>query len=187
MILIFGQGNPGIEYENTKHNISWSILDFFAESNSISFQEKSKFFAYTAEINTQNDKILLIKPTTFYNDTGKSLREIKDFYKIPNEKIIVIHDDLSIDFGKIRVRHKGSDAGNNGIKSLNSAIGQDFIRIKVGILNEKRKLMNDSNFVLSKFNQNEKTVIKNQIYPIISEILSNYIENKNLEDKSFSI
>lgn len=102
------------------------------------------------------EKILFLKPRTFYNDSGKSVRAVIDFYKIPCENVLIIHDELALPFGSVRTRIGGSDAGNNGIKSINTHIGSDTARIRLGIANELREKMNDADFVLASFSLSER-------------------------------
>src|SRR5690606_14619185 len=113
----------------TRHNIGYMAGNTFAKEQKVTFAEKPKFRAYIAEATIENEKVLLVKPTTFYNNVGESARALIDFYKLtPSEDFLVIHDDLALPFGTIRVRKKGSDAGNNGIKSLNAHTGSDYAR-----------------------------------------------------------
>lgn len=175
MKIIFAQGNPGIEYEKTRHNIGFLALDFFASAHGASFQTKSKFHADIAELNLQDEKVLLVKPTTFYNETGKAARTLVDFYKVDNKDILTIHDDLALPFGTIRTREKGSDAGNNGIKSLNAHLGQDYARIRVGIWNDLAERIDAADFVLSRFTANEANVLLDTVLPKTDELISAFI------------
>lgn len=186
MKLIFAQGNPGKEFERTRHNVGFLAIDSFAEKQSVSFQPKSKFNAELAEVTSGSEKILLAKPTTFYNETGASARAIVDFYKILPQDILVIHDELMLPFGKIRVRHSGRDAGNNGIKSLNSHLGENFARIRVGVQNELREKMNDTDFVLGKFSTGEQKVLNELLLPEITSLIDRFISG-NLVDESISL
>ena len=155
MKLIIGLGNPGTEYINTRHNTGFAVVDDIISEFGETWQDKTKFKAQIAELTIGTNSVLFVKPQTFYNDAGQSVRAIKDFYKIPNHDILVIHDELALPFGSIRTRIGGSDAGNNGIKSINAHIGEDYARIRVGIYNELRERQDDADFVLSKFNKKE--------------------------------
>ncbi len=167
MKLILAQGNPGQQYERTRHNVGFVTLDALAARESASWQQSSKFNASIAEVNLNGEKTLLAKPTTFYNETGRSARAITDFYKLdPSTDILVIHDELALPFGTVRVREKGSDAGNNGIKSLNVHLGPDYARIRIGIWNELRDRINDADFVLSRFTSSEAEQLDTQIETI---------------------
>lgn len=156
MKLIFAQGNPGKEYDGTRHNVGFHLIDELAKEYGTSFIKKPKFHAEIAEATINNQKTLLVKPTTFYNETGQSARQLVDFYKLdPQTDFLVIHDDLALPFGVIRTRPSGSDAGNNGIKSLNAHLGEHYSRIRVGIYNDLRDRIPDADFVLAKFTHGE--------------------------------
>lgn len=174
MKVIVAQGNPGSEYEKTRHNVGFLAIDFFAKQQGSDFQPKPKFHADIAEVTTADDKLLLVKPTTFYNDTGKAARAIADFYKLDKSDILVIHDELALPFGTIRTREKGSDAGNNGIKSLNAHLGQDYARIRVGTWNELADRAGAFDFVLSKFSADEAKKLEADILPKISELIQDF-------------
>ena len=158
MKLIFAQGNPGQEYEQTRHNVGFRVLDSYAQKHGIEFQARDKFKALIAELSVDGEKVLLAKPQTFYNETGQSARAIVDFYKLdPTSEILVIHDELALPFGTIRIRGQGSDAGNNGIKSLNAHIGPLYHRLRFGIINPELPQINAVNFVLGKFTTAEQS------------------------------
>lgn len=187
MKIIFAQGNPGSKYDKTRHNIGFYLIDRFAEKQSASWQEKSKFNAMIAELNIDDEKILLIKPNTFYNDTGLCIRKLIDFYTLDTtQDLLVIHDDLSLPISTIRVREKGSDAGNNGIKSISQHIGEDYHRLRVGIWNELRDQMDDASFVLSRMNKEEHDNLEQKIYPLVEEKIKNFISG-NIDITSHKI
>ena len=191
MKLIFALGNPGSQYTKTRHNIGWLVLDAFANSQKADdFQLKPKFFAETTEFSYESDdsveKVILAKPTTFYNETGKSARALMDFYKLSLDDILVVHDDTMLDFGKIRVRRGGRDAGNNGLKSLHRHIGSGFWHIRIGTDALIRRQIGDTDFVLSKFNRDEQLVLQESILPKASQIISDFIADK-LEPTSYSL
>jgi peptidyl-tRNA hydrolase, PTH1 family len=175
MKMILAQGNPGAEYEKTRHNVGFLAIDFFAKKHGLQFQPKSKFFSDIAEFSMNDEKILLIKPTTFYNETGKSARVVADFYKVDTKDILVIHDELALPFGTLRTREKGSDAGNNGIKSLNAHLGEKYARLRVGTWNDLLERMGSFDFVLSKFTSDEFEKLNEDIFPKITEILDGFI------------
>lgn len=157
MKIIFGLGNPGTEYDSTRHNLGFLMLDRIAAQHSVAFLPKSKFSAHIAEFSINGEKVLLVKPQTFYNEVGQSARAIVDFYKLPSTDLLVIHDELALPFGALRIRNDGSDAGNNGIKSLNAHMGQQYARLRIGIATPLRDQMNDADFVLGKFNAEEQS------------------------------
>lgn len=171
MKVIFAQGNPGNQYAGSRHNVGFLAVDALARSHSASFTLKSKLKAKIAETSIAGEKVLLVKPQTFYNETGQSARLITDFYKAnPAADLLVIHDDLSLPLGTIRIRDKGSDAGNNGIKSLNTHLGPDYGRIRVGVYNELRDRIHDADFVLGGFTKTEAERLQKEILPKIEEL-----------------
>ena len=185
MKLIFALGNPGIEYVGTRHNTGFMAINVFAYKQGLIFGEKTKFNAYIAEFSFKGEKVLLVKPTTFYNEVGISARALIDFYKLPpTEDMLVIHDDLALPFGTIRVRKKGSDAGNNGIKSLNAHIGPEYARLRVGIALPERT-SDDASFVLSRFNSNEAKALKEETIPKIHDLAEEFLSGK-LQEASYN-
>jgi len=172
MKIIFAQGNPGKEYDGTRHNVGFHMIDKLAQSYGASFSAKSKFHSDIAETSIGGERVLLVKPTTFYNETGQAARLLVDFYKCdPAEDFLVIHDDLALPFGTIRTRASGRDAGNNGIKSLNAHLGLQHARIRVGIYNPLRDRMHDADFVLGHFTKEESEVL-----PDIFTHVQKYVE-----------
>jgi len=172
MKLIFAQGNPGAQYARTRHNVGFLVLDALATQEGSAWRTETKYNADIAEFTKNGEKVLLIKPRSFYNETGQVARAVVDFYKLtPAEDVLVIHDELALPFGTIRIRDKGSDAGNNGVKSLNAHLGTDYSRIRVGIWNELRDRMDDANFVLSAFTSEEQKSLNEAIIPQLLQIL----------------
>lgn len=175
MKIIFAQGNPGAKYAHTRHNVGFLTVDGLAKKWGAEFAKKAKFQADIAETTVNGEKVLLVKPATFYNETGQTARALIDFYKCnPTTDFLVIHDDLALPFGTIRTREKGSDAGNNGVKSLNAHIGADFARIRIGIYNELRARMPDVDFVIGTFSANEKTALP-KISQAVEKIVDEFI------------
>ena len=131
--IVAGLGNPGDKYKKTRHNAGFMALDVICEKYNFNIN-KLKFKALCGEADINGKRVLFLKPQTFMNNSGESLREAASFYKIPPENIIVIFDDISLDPGKIRIRKKGSDGGHNGIKSIIYHLNSDkFPRIKIGV------------------------------------------------------
>jgi len=185
MKLIFAQGNPEPEHSLSRHNVGFLILNTLATIHNAKWSEKSKFNAVITELNIDNEKVLLVKPSTFYNETGPALRKIVDFYKIDIENdLLVIHDDLALPFGTIRIRKQGSDAGNNGIKSINAHIDANYTRIKVGIHNELHDKTDDANFVLAKFTNQELTLLIEKIIPQSVKLVAQF-SNNSLQHTSY--
>ncbi len=186
MKLIVGLGNAGKNYEATRHNLGFLMLDFFAKEYSLRWQEKIKFKALCTEYSRGEEKILLIKPQTFYNNSGDAVRTMKEFYKIENEDILIIHDELALPFGTIRIRHNSSDAGNNGVKSISAHIGTNYWRIRIGIWNELQEKMDDADFVLSKFSKDEANAIQKTIHQEVLALMNSFLNN-DLKTTSFTL
>jgi PTH1 family peptidyl-tRNA hydrolase len=186
MKLIFAQGNPESKYDGTRHNIGFAVIDRFAKSYKFKWSSKTKFNAVVAETTINGEKILLAKPTTYYNETGQSARKLVDFYNLdPARDVLVIHDELALPLGIVRTRKRGSDAGNNGIKSLNSHIGEEYYRIRIGIANELRDTIGDVDFVLSKFTQEESDRIEGILVQTTKQIIE-FIDG-SLDSHSLSV
>ena len=175
MKIVLAQGNPGTQYTGTRHNIGWMILDEYAATIGAEFKPDKKFAANIATTTINDEKILLVKPVTFYNETGRTARALIDFYKLEaTEDILVLHDDLSLPLGTVRVRDKGSDGGNNGIKSISSHIGPDYWRIRIGIWDEKRELQPDADFVLSRLPTDGTRLVQEKITPVVTEMIEKF-------------
>lgn len=131
--LIAGLGNPGREYENTRHNAGFVAADILADKFNMSFS-KSKFDAVYGDCVIADERILIVKPQTFMNLSGNALQKLSAFYKIPTNKLIIMHDDVSLDVGKIRIRRKGSAGGQKGLANIIELMGSEEIsRIKIGV------------------------------------------------------
>lgn len=155
MYLIAGLGNPTKEYDKTRHNVGFSVLDVLADKYDIDVSER-KHRAYCGKGVIEGQKVLLLKPQTFMNLSGESLRSAVDYYKIAPEDIIVIYDDISLEPGQLRIRLKGSAGGHNGIKNIIAQLGtQEFPRIKVGV-GAKPPRMDLADYVLSRFSKGEQ-------------------------------
>jgi len=174
MKVIIGLGNPGAEYAHTRHNIGFDVLDGYAQKNETSFSKKDKFRSFVAELTKVGEKILLVKPSTYYNDSGISARALMDFYKFTPEDVLVIHDELMLPFGSIRTRSRGSDAGNNGIKSLNTHIGENTARIRIGTHNDSRRKGEDRDYVLDRFSSAEKEILVD-LEPTVHKLIDGFI------------
>ncbi len=175
MKLIIGLGNPETKYDSTRHNLGFAVLDAFAKEQGATWQYKRKYKADVAEVPSHD--ALLVKPTTYYNLVGESVKAIADFYKIPAEDILIVHDELALPFGTLRTRHKGSDAGNNGIKSLNAHLGPTTKRLRIGIDNELSAFMEASDFVLAKFTPAERHKLTDAVLPHATAQLQRFLDD----------
>lgn len=173
MRLVIGLGNPGKEYERTRHNAGFMALDFWREKMGWpDFKEEKKFSAFITTGKIGREKIILAKPTTFMNDSGISARALMDFYKLKPEQIIVVQDDKDIAISKTKVQAGRSDAGHNGIKSIVAHLGANtFTRIRIGIApTDPEKLGVTSYFVLHDFTKEEVFALENVFTNITKEL-----------------
>ncbi|MDR7870950.1 MAG: aminoacyl-tRNA hydrolase [Tissierellaceae bacterium] len=162
MYVIVGLGNPGKDYTNTRHNVGFNSIDLLAQRNNINLN-KIKFKSVYGEGFIGNNKVMLVKPQTYMNNSGIAVREILDFYKLPTEKLIVIVDDIDIGFADLRIKAKGSAGSHNGLKSIIYHIRDDnFPRVKIGI-GKKHPQQDLADFVLSRFSKEETVDIDNSI------------------------
>lgn len=155
MYIIAGLGNPGKEYDNTRHNIGFSAIDYIAEAYGISVDDK-KFKAKIGKGMIEGEKVILLKPQTYMNLSGESIRLALDFFKVDEKtELLVLFDDISLDVGQLRIRKKGSAGGHNGLKNIISHLGHDsFQRIKIGV-GEKPKGYDLADYVLGHFSKEE--------------------------------
>lgn len=160
MFIIAGLGNPTKEYEGTRHNVGFQVIDKIADKYNISVDGK-KSRAYVGKGIIAGQKVLLVKPQTYMNLSGESIRGLVDYYKIdPETELLVIYDDISLNPGQIRIRKKGSAGGHNGMKNIISHLGSDvFARIKVGV-GEKPKGYDLADYVLGHFSKDDKVLME---------------------------
>ena len=151
MTLFVGLGNPGIRYENNRHNIGFRVIDALVEHYGARDISKSTFHGDLCK----SRELLFLKPTTFMNLSGKSLQAVKHFYKIELDNLIVIHDDLDLPFGALRFKKGGGSGGHNGLKSIDSMVGQEYVRVRMGIGKPLYKSQ-VSDYVLSDFSPEEE-------------------------------
>ena len=172
MKVVIGLGNPGKKYEKTRHNMGFIAVDSLRKKFNLN-DEREKFQALVCEKNIDGEKVIFLKPQTFMNLSGNSVIEIINFYKLdPKKDIIVIYDDMDLSFGDIRIREKGSSGGHNGIKSIISHIGEEFIRIKCGIGAKEKGAVEH---VLGEFSQTEQKDLEEileKIYNCVIEMLT---------------
>lgn len=180
MYLVAGLGNPGSQYDMTRHNIGFATIDYIANENNINIK-KLKFKALYGELNLKGEKVLFVKPQTYMNLSGESIREFCTFYKIPPENVIILCDDISIEPGKIRIRRKGSAGGHNGLKSIIYQLtSEDFVRIRIGVGNPSHKDYDLADYVLGRFGKDEIPVLEDAIIKAskaVFEIINNNVDS----------
>lgn len=164
MKLIIGLGNPGKDYENTRHNVGWMFLDFLAKNNGVEIT-KSSNDALVAETRINGEKIIFAKPTTYMNLSGNAVVKLKKWYKIENSDILVVFDDLDIPFGTIRYRVKGSGGTHNGMKNIVQMLSsEDVPRLRIGLGGLKHEKQPMVDFVLQRFKKEEVEKLENDIF-----------------------
>lgn len=170
MKLIVGLGNPGKEYENTRHNIGFWALDNYLDN--VSFKHEKKADVY------KDNSVIYIKPNTFMNLSGEAVKYYMNYFKIDKKDLLVIQDDLDLPLGKIRVKNNSSAGGHNGIKSIINEIGSnEFLRLKVGISKNSKDIVD---YVLGKFSREEKEVLNNSCN-VINNIINDFINDVDAE------
>ena len=175
MLLFVGLGNPTPNSENNRHNVGFKIIDFINKEFGLS-KQKPKFKGLLTTGNIANQKVYAIKPLTFMNNSGICIRELIEYFKINAEDVVVFHDDLDVEFGKIKAKFGGSSAGHNGIASIDKFIGKDYSRVRVGIGKPKENI-EVADYVLQNFNEDETIGIEN-IIRNITDSLSILVEKK---------
>ena len=168
MLLFVGLGNPTPNSLNNRHNIGFKIVDAINSKFSLS-KQKPKFKGLLTTGNIKEKKIYAIKPLTFMNNSGICIRELLEYFKIDSEDVIVFHDDLDVDFGKVKAKFGGSSAGHNGIASIDKFIGKDYSRVRVGIGKPDNKI-SASDYVLNDFNEDEKEKLEKITLNIIDSL-----------------
>ena len=169
MFLIVGLGNPGAEYEATRHNVGFMVVDALAEKYKFS-SFKSKFDGVIADGNIEGQKCLLLKPHTFMNLSGNSVIKVASFYKIPPEQIIVIHDDLDLQVSQIKAKQGWGTGGHNGLKSIDAHIGSNYNRVRLGVGHPKGQGDVVINHVLSRFGKADLEAVNKNIEIVINDI-----------------
>lgn len=181
MFLLVGLGNPGKTYANNRHNIGFMILESLEKFYNTSKFIK-KFKSEYLKTNINENIVFLLKPMTYMNDSGIAVKEIKDFYNISINNIIVFHDEIDLNLGDVRIKKGGSHNGHNGLKSIDQFIGKNYNRVRIGVsrpskLYEKNINENVSNWVLSDFTLEDKTIWLNSLIDNMSENISLLINN----------
>lgn len=159
---VIGLGNPGLNYRNTRHNLGFWMLDAIAEQNKLQFKEIKNYHAHYTLMAYGDKKILLVKPTTFMNESGKYLFSLLSYFNCSTKNVILVHDELTLPFGDLKISNKRGSGGHNGVENVISHIGNTFIRFRIGIGAKPFSQMKLSEFVLSKISQSERTLIETQ-------------------------
>ncbi len=168
--MVVGLGNPGIQYEATRHNVGFMAVDLLAENNGCA-NWKLKNEALTCEYRMGNKRILLVKPQTYMNNSGRAVQKISAFYKIPADKMIIMFDDVSLDVGNIRMRRKGSHGGHNGMRDIIELLGhEDIMRIKIGVGAKPHPDYDLADWVLGKFPKAQEKSLKEALTKAVSAV-----------------
>jgi len=178
MLLFAGLGNPDPKHANNRHNVGFKLIDALNKNFGLS-KQKPKFKGLLTNGQVQDNKVIVVKPLTFMNNSGMCIREITDYHRIKTNNIFVFHDDMDIEIGKIKTKMGGSSAGHNGIKSIDDSIGTDYNRIRIGIGHPGDKELVDKH-VLNDFTEEEKITIDQVIKKIFKNI--NLLIEKKLDD-----
>ncbi|KKW00629.1 MAG: aminoacyl-tRNA hydrolase [Candidatus Kerfeldbacteria bacterium RIFCSPLOWO2_01_FULL_48_11] len=187
MKLIIGLGNPGKKYEHSRHNLGFLVMEAFAKRLDVKFSEKSKIHAWIAEGHIGGEKIIIAKPATFMNLSGNAVQMLAAYYKESADKLWVLHDEIDLVFGKLRIQRKRSSAGHRGVQNIIDAIGtNDFYRFRVGIdsRTEAQKKSETNVFVMADFSSSDKKILK-ELIPRLVEMLINAI--KTSPEKAMSV
>ncbi len=178
--IIVGLGNPGRQYECTRHNCGFEAIDILAQKNNCQMK-KIRFKSTTGECNIGGNKCLLMKPSTYMNNSGEAVVQAMNFYKIKPENVIIIFDDISLDVGRMRIRMKGSDGGHNGMKNIIYLTGSDmFPRIKVGVGKKPHPEYDLKDWVLSRFSQAESKIM-NEMYEKAASAAELIVQGKSAQ------
>lgn len=173
MKLIVGLGNPGKEYEKTRHNVGFNVIDLYLKENKLKL-DKEKFNGKYTKTTINGEDVIFLEPQTFMNNSGESVQAIMKFYKIDINNILVIQDDLDMEIGKIKLKEKSSSGGHNGIKSIEEHLGtEDYKRLKIGISNNKD--IDTKDYVLGKFSKDDREILENT-YKTCIDIINDYFE-----------
>ncbi len=176
MKLIIGLGNPGAEYETTRHNLGFMVLDALAETWGVHFEQNKKLKSELLVTMNSGETLILAKPQTFMNLSGVAVQKIVQFYKLKPEDIWVVSDDIELELGTIRIRKEGSSGGHNGLQNIIDSIGKDFVRIRVGVGSNRAHNIPSEAYVLQTFSQEQQanlpSIIEN-VLTIITTALTN--------------
>ena len=173
-----GLGNPGLKYEFTRHNIGFRIVDSLAQDIEIEFKKVKSYYSLISRGMISNHKVILVKPQTFMNLSGRAVSKVVSYYKIPLQDLLIVYDDLNLELGQVRIRKKGSAGGHKGIESIMQYLGsEDVPRLRIGIGNPSVNFNFDCvSYVLSNFNGDEKDKIK-KVIQLSTEAIKTTIED----------
>ena len=183
--VIAGLGNPGSKYRNTRHNIGYDLVDQLATKYDATWKHEARFEAEVAVIQYEERKLMLLKPQTFMNASGRSLGTVLRYRKLPAESMLVIYDDLTLDLGRIKLSVNGSAGGHNGIADILTQVGTGFTRFRVGIGAKPHKEMDLADYVLSKFSEDELSILADRSPIFLDQI--HLILNEGIESSMKTI
>lgn len=184
-LLVVGLGNPGQKYAANRHNVGFMALDRYRETQNFSnwtLKNDQEVMIATGQVG--QTRVILIKPTTFMNESGRAVQKVQQFYKLSNEDTVAVFDELDVEFGTIRTRKGGSSAGHNGIKSLIKDIGEDFYRIRIGIGPKKPVQIDSADFVLADFTKQQQASISKilrEVSTVIDEATAGPLQEQTLK------
>lgn len=180
--LVVGLGNPGDQYQGTRHNLGFDVADKITQSLEVSFAKNSKLKSEIAKGKIGENEVIVIKPQTYMNLSGEAVRAVADYYEVKVENILVISDDSNLEIGQIRVRFGGEAGGHNGLKSVIGYLSDNFWRIRLGVGSNDKIALED--FVLQRFNQTDREIVNDMIDKtaeyVVNSISSNKIENETI-------
>lgn len=168
--VIAGLGNPGLKYRNTRHNIGFAVVDQIAARAGAIWKIEARLDAEVAAVPRENGKLMLVKPRTFMNDSGRSLAAVLRYRKLASESLLVVYDDITLDLGRSKLSLQGSAGGHNGISDLLERLGAGFARYRVGIGAKPHKAMDLADYVLSQFSKDEQSLLAEQMPTYIEQI-----------------
>lgn len=175
MKLIVGLGNPGAQYDKTRHNIGFQILDLIQAQLQKQFTFNSKFECFELKEKINNENVIFIKPTTYMNLSGNALIKVKNYFKVETADILVIVDDINLPLGSVRIRESGSSGGHNGLKSIEAVLGTNqYKRIKIGCSKPGAEV-DLKDYVLANFSKAEQDTLTKEVYPVAVEAISAFI------------
>ena len=183
MKAIVGLGNPGAQYERNRHNVGFRVIERIAEECSVAFSKKADFFSEITSFKNNGRKVVLVKPQTFMNLSGRAVGIIKTFFKVSSDRIFVFHDDIDLKFGQIKIKRGGGSAGHNGLKSIDGIIGNDYWRIRIGVGRPEEKNFEIASYVLGNFSNEEEEIIQ-KICVNISKNLDLLLDDVKASEKA---